>query len=478
MTIHSFLRGLAFCAGGAVLQAAAAPTVHMVADLGHEFSFYADGRFHRQYLPQEKGVTSWGALYHFDFGNANLLVLLGCDPHLSYTGRDKETMDAFLDVGGGVVLLGSADNNGQNGLAKQFGFEFGERAKPPITGQAAPVTGDLAGGGDTLRLGETALWQVLAADAEGRPVLARRKVGKGTLLAGARGLAGSNPDASDGINAACWQPLLRETAAGKTIDPHKPFRGRGIGELENVEQLGEITLRYSDYLQPYAAKMAAIYLRCKPVIEKRMGVPLSAGMASEIGLLATGGGGFSSGRSLGLAVFWGGFPEREDSMIEFITHEATHSWVLPFPEIWNEPIATYVGNLVMMDMGHAEESERRIKHTIERASRIDPTMKLYDTAGNSPSGAPALEGGAANDMHWGKSYWIFEQLRKRDPDFLARYFQAKRRLAKPGEVAGYDAHTTVAVLSAALGRDLFPWFNACGFAVDPAKSAVRESSRE
>ena len=89
-------------------------------------------------------------------------------------------------------------------------------------------------------------------------------------------------------------------------------------------------MRYSDYLKPYAKDMMAIYQRSVPVMEKRMGVPLSEGMASEIGLLATGGGGFSGGRMIGLAVFWGGFPEREDSMIEFITHESIHSWVLPF----------------------------------------------------------------------------------------------------------------------------------------------------
>ena len=72
-------------------------------------------------------------------------------------------------------------------------------------------------------------------------------------------------------------------------------------------------------------------------------------------------------------------------MIEFITHESVHSWVLPFPEIWNEPIATYVGNLVMIDMGHEEEALRRIEATIRRASRIDPTMKLYDLRGKGPS---------------------------------------------------------------------------------------------
>jgi hypothetical protein len=292
------------------------------------------------------------------------------------------------------------------------------------------------------------------------------------LLIGARGLAGQNPDASDNINADWWRPLLIEIASGKQVDSQKPFRGRGPTELEHQEMLGSISLRYSDYLKPYAKSMADIYLRCNPVIEKRMGVPLSKGMASEIALLATGGGGFSSGQLLGLAVFWGGFPDQEDSMIEFITHESVHSWVLPFPEIWNEPIATYVGNLVMMDMGYAAEGQRRIKETIARAAKIDPTMKRYDISGKSPSGAPPLESGRANDMHWGKSYWVFEQLRERDPDFLAKYFQTKRRLAKPGAVARYDEHTTVAVLSAALRRDLFPWFRECGFAVDPAKSTL------
>jgi hypothetical protein len=237
-------------------------------------------------------------------------------------------------------------------------------------------------------------------------------------------------------------------------------------------------LRYSDYLKPYAKSMASIYMRCRPVIERRMGVPLSDGMASEIGLLATGGGGFSSGRTLGLAVFWGGFPDREDSMIEFITHESVHSWVLPFPEIWNEPIATYVGNLVMMDMGHEEEANRRIESTIRRASAIDPTMKLYDLKGQGPADARELSRGEANDIHWGKTFWIFEQLRKEDPQIVAHYFQVKRRLATPDRVERYDENTTVALLSMALKRDLFPWFREHGIDVDQARSAIaREDVR-
>ena len=53
-------------------------TVHAVADLSHEFTFYADNRFHTQYLKNQKGVTNWCSLFNFDFSNANLLILLGC----------------------------------------------------------------------------------------------------------------------------------------------------------------------------------------------------------------------------------------------------------------------------------------------------------------------------------------------------------------------------------------------------------------
>lgn len=446
--------------------------IHAVADLGHQFTFYADGRFHKQYLPDQPYASSWGSLFNFDFSNANLLLLLGCDAHLSYWPEDINTITSFLQEGGGVILLGAVSDEAQNALARTFGCAFDKPAVKPLKAASSPVSGEVAGGGDTLHLDEAKLWQVLVTDARGAPMLARRKVGRGTLVAGARGLAGQNPNASDNINAAWWQPLLVDAASGKKVDSNKPFRSRGIGDLEHSENLGQITLRYSDYLKPFAKAMADIYLRCRPVIEKRMGVPLSEGMASEIGLLATGGGGFSSGRMLGLAVFWGDFPTREDSMIEFITHESVHSWVLPFAEIWNEPIATYVGNLVMIDLGHEAEARRRIASTINRASRLDPTMKIYDLDGRGPTGTRKLSAGEANDIHWGKTYWILEQLRQENPEILPLYFQAKRRLATPDKTRKYDANITVALLSIGMKRDLFPWFREHGINVELSNSPI------
>lgn len=468
-----FVLLLAVFTVGLVFGAESAPRIHAVSDIGHQFSFYADGRFHTQYLPGQPRAMSWGALYNYDFSNANLLLLLGCDAKVKYVPKDIKTIGGFMKSGGGVVLLGSGGENPQNKLAGRFGVTFKGAAKKPLKAVSDEIVGEIEGRGSWMEFKSPKRWEVLIADADGKPVLARKKSGKGILLAGARGLAGSNPNAKDNINAVWWKPLLVKAAAGKKVDAKKGIHSRGLGELEYKDELGSITLTYSEYLKPYADAMSDIYTRTKPVMRERMGVPLSDGMAGSIGLLATGGGGFSSGRMLGLAVFWGGFPDREDGMIEFITHETVHSWVLPFAEVWNEPIATYVGDLVMCDMGFAEEGMRRIKSNIDNAKKLDPTMKVYDLSGKSMSGAEPITGGNIRTIHWGKTFWIFEELRKENPDVLGDYFMAKRRLAKPGAIKKYGMNETVAVMSAAMGKDMFGWFREHGMDVDREKSEIK-----
>jgi len=310
-------------------------------------------------------------------------------------------------------------------------------------------------------------------DAEDKALMARKKVGKGTLLVSSRSLSGSHPSARDSINKDIWKPLLIETASGKSIDPNKVFSSRGIDDLEYNDDHGTFKLSYNDYLKPSADAMVDVYKRSMPFVEKRMGVPLSPGMASQVTLLATGGGGFSSGTVVALAVWWGGFPEREDGMIEFLTHEAVHSWVLPFAEVWNEPIATYVGNLVMMDMGHEREAQRRIQRTIERASKLDPDMKNYDLRGKLTGVGEELNAGDKNNIHWGKTYWILEQLREENPHIISDYFKLKREYAKPDLLSKYDIHSTVSLLSKAMNRDLFEWFNEIGIPVDANKAEIR-----
>lgn len=127
----------------------------------------------------------------------------------------------------------------------------------------------------------------------------------------------------------------------------------------------------------------------------------------------------------------------------------------------------------MIDMGHREEAMRRIEGQIAAALKHDPQMNRYDLDGNAIDGGEKLTGGAVRDIHWGKTYWVFEELRKEYPDIVARYFKAKRKLLANQKITRYDMNNTVAVMSVAVGKDLFPWFRKHGFDVDRSKAEVK-----
>ncbi len=447
-----------------------AAEVHSLADLAHEFSFYTDGRFQRQYLAEEKGMRNWGNLYQIDRSNLNLLIFLGCDRRLTYNAKDKSYVMQFLNEGGAVLLAGNKGNKGQNEMAQWVGARFGPQAKNPFKAtaalkQIAPTLTDIEGGGNcTLLLDKPADWTVLIADANGKPLIAQRKIGKGVFTLASRGLFGSNPNGKDNINAVWITPMLKESVKNKPVDSKKPLPQGGLDQTNTKTVVSGVTFFHSDYLAPCYDSMVEISHKATPLIEKRMGVALSPGMGSSIALLATDGGGFSSGSLVALAVYWENFPIVQHGMYEFLTHEFVHSWVLPHPEVWNEPIATYVGNLVMGDAGYKEEGDKRIMQNMRRASRIDPTMKIYDINGN---GKPELNAGQKNEIHWGKTYWVFEEMRKIDPLFVAKYFQAKRAYV-PRKLSGrYNMSDTVAIISKALNRDMFAWFNAHGMPCKP-----------
>lgn len=469
MQFKKLFLSLLWCSSGLILQAADDTKVHGVADLSHEFSFYADGRFQAQYLPDQQVVNNWGNLYDMDMENINMLILLGCNPNVSYNAKDIAFLKQFLSKGGCVLIAGHAGMKQQNQLLAQFGAKFTQAAAPPLAFVSAEgSTSGIEGRNlDTLELSSKLNWKPMVKDANNAPVMASLKQGKGTLLVVARNLMGNNPNGKDSINKEWLTPIFKDAASGKKVSADKPMPATGSTVMGNTKVVDGVTFHYSDYLAPYFKDMITIEAICRPALEKRMGVPLSSGMGGSVGLLATDGGGFSAGGFVGLAVFWENFPKEKKGMIEFLCHEFTHSWVLPHPEVWNEPIATYAGNLVMGDLGHQEEGQRRIENTIRRASGMDPDMTIYDIFGNtSKPGAPQLDSGKQREIHWGKSFWVFEQLRKMDPAFLSKYFQAKRKYVPAKLDHRYNMDDTVAVISIALNKDMFPWFNEHGM---PAK---------
>ena len=77
--------------------AADPPVVHSVSDISQEFTFYMDGRFHRQYLAEVgRDQRNWGTLHKLDLSNANLLILTGGDSHIPYSEASVDHVEAFV----------------------------------------------------------------------------------------------------------------------------------------------------------------------------------------------------------------------------------------------------------------------------------------------------------------------------------------------------------------------------------------------
>lgn len=458
------------CLGGEDKAGEQLNRVHCVTDISHEFSFYFDGRFGRNYVGSNGvEVRNWGTLHKYDFTNANLLVLQSSASPCAYTPDDIRAVRKFMYEGGGVLALGDhakfrdEKQYRLNALAKQFGAEFVDiKAEKPLKGFAYLNDKKIESyTPKIIKLKEPSEWEVLVGDGKGRVVLAWRKVGKGKLMLSSRALCGHRPDASDPINAEWWKPLLADLTANKVVDPEQKLKNQSP---ENEVQRNRLPIQYSDYMKPYADAIYEVYDRCFPQIEKVMGVPPSEGMLTKLILLPTGGGGFSSGSAIGLAAWWGDFPKKQYGMVELISHESTHSWVHPFAEpMWNEGIATYVGILVGKELGLKEDAEATLKRWIEGARRDDPDMTKYDLANGKD---------VPHSVRMAKPMWIFEELRKEKPDVIAGYFRTKRKLAAPDKIKKYTADDSVAVLSIAMGRDLFVWFKSLGITVERSKAQI------
>ena len=92
-----------------VLQAGPAEPgrIHCVTDISHEFTFYFDGRFGRNYVGENGvDVRNWGTLHKYDFSNINLVILQSGASPCAYLREDIIVVRKFMEKGGAVVVLG------------------------------------------------------------------------------------------------------------------------------------------------------------------------------------------------------------------------------------------------------------------------------------------------------------------------------------------------------------------------------------
>lgn len=445
-----------------LVSAFLSPSIHSVSDVSQQFTFYMDGRFFRQYLEADaRDVRNWGSLSELDLSNANLLMLTGGDRRIPYAPKAIENINGFISDGGTVLVMADGLGGGVpiSDLINSHGIALtDQRAQEPLSGVAELSSHPMVfRGGSVLELSSP--WRSLVVDANEKVVLAERELGKGTIIVGSRGLFGHKPDASDPINDEWIGSLLSSRAVRKTIDPELPHRRTWA---EDSRMAGPLKLEFHDGTEQFADGILEVYEEVRPHLLAITGVEPSPGMIQRMLILPTGGGGFSSGVCIAIGAWWGGFPEKRYPMVELISHEAGHSWVLPHPEpLWNEPIATWFGIEVGRRMG-MPEAKITLDRQIEMARKLDPDLSNLDP----------MDPKATRDLVWGKSYHVFEELeRLHGPGAMARYFKAKREYVSSDRPA-YTMDDCVAVWSLAVNEDLFPWFQALAFDVDRSRTEL------
>ena len=259
---------------------------------------------YRQYLkPEARDVRNWGSLSELDLSNVNLLILTAGDSRIPYASSAIEKVNAFMKSGGTVLVMadGLSGEVPISRLLDGHGMKLsGQRAKAPLKGM-----GELSGhrivyrGGSPLEPDES--WGSLVVDETGRPVLAERAVGDGTLVVGSRGLFGHKPDASDPINDEWVGPMLVSRAIEKTIDPNRPHKRTWAEDGRMAGPRASTTMGRT--FRRWHSRGARRFVRTFTIT----GVEPSPGMIKRLLILPTGGG-FSSGVCIAIGAWWGGFP--------------------------------------------------------------------------------------------------------------------------------------------------------------------------
>ena len=457
--------------------------LHVLNDVTHVYNFFLawNSKIGRAYLPA-KGQTCTAnhrTISSIDFEPFNVFwVPLGNNRDLPYADGDAGHVMQFVRDDGGGVFFYEAHNRADaelvhaNAFVKQFGFQLTtKKMAEPIQLADHPLTAGIEdarffSSRHGLKLTRPDAWEVLCTDADGRPMIAVRTIGKGRLVAAGGNLLSEPRKDKDGnrppaVNLELVQGLLKWAGAPKAVAPADtmPFKLAP----ERTMTLETIRLMHSAYTQPYASQIGEIYEKLRPHMKAWMGVPLAAGKGRlNVHLLATGGGGWSSGDTIGLGVFWGGFPANTEGMIGLIGHELNHSWVLPHAEpLGNEGIAIYAGLKMAERLGDAEAVRADIAKRIE-ALRADPHFKEFDPCEPLTDEVRQKVGRRLTIRKYMVVLYDFEQTYGKDA--VARYFRAKRKLV-PARDYRYTGHDSAWIWSQALGEDVFGALNDYGIHV-------------
>jgi hypothetical protein len=234
-----------------------------------------------------------------------------------------------------------------------------------------------------------------------------------------------------------------------------------LGEL-NAE-IGGLYVRWSKPLEQRAQILVAVLPKVSAAIARRNG-GLPPSDSIEVNIIATGGGGWSSGRAIGVQC-----DGTLGANVAVIAHELTHSWEGPLPGVFGEGWASLVGMRVVAELGMAETAVKERRSWHQQFLKRDPTMHALDITRSEHE--RAIFGPCE-----GKAMWMIEQLEGRfGDDFMQRFLELRHALKGNAPLEFDDV---LYYFTLAAGQDLSPWYRELGISYRPPDPLSSKTIRE
>ena len=400
----------------------------------------------------------------------NVVITFQTDPRAQeYLPEEIAALKDFVNAGGGLVLLGSRPSRRQgleqwplNKLAREFGAGF-STGTDTVDGVSMPV----------LELSSD--WQSHLDGAKGKPVIARRRFGRGRVL-----IVGSvkyiepprdrTPAASahrDRIISALGE-MIEWVAAGKPPvggSARLPREAAGGGPI-----YPELTRRIGNVIVYYAKNQKKELLDCvgedMPLVKSRIEGWLPSAAPDEpmnLILSAGAGGGWAVNAYLPKEV--GIISLNKAGVLSIFAHELAHTMGGPPNEKGELAGSWRYGNQGEAHAGWfqgkaaALPTGKRVSHQPNRLFDFDKKGDALDLAASSDENRDKW--GKGKD--WTKIWWVWQKLDDRyGPTWYPRWRWVQHTRWRDDPKRRLSLAETVEDMSIAVGEDLFPFFHKIG----------------
>ncbi len=429
-------------------------------DRSHEWLFAYDDLSQRMLRPAGFEVVlsdaSLGAtepLASFD-----IVMVQQTRSRFPFSAGEVEALSRYLDAGGNVLLVGSPRTPIAEVVA-HFGINL-----QSCDGRAPVQCADLLrqfGADATLQtraircaLSTQGRAEPLIADASGNllALIARRGAGKLTVFADDAAywdFCAQRDEALRVPNTSTTVALFRLLLGDRVPAGEGPPVRRVPGE--HTVEVGTLTVRYSDPIADSVGPLLEVLPRVEDHVIQANGRRPAGHLAVHV--LATGGGGWSGGKEIGIQC--GG---DLSATIAVIAHEMTHSCEGPLPGILSEGWASLVGMRAAYSLGFPEaarEERRSWQHRWDNAKRENGPLDL--AARDIPRN---LFGG-----YEGKMMSLVEHLEDTyGKDFMPRFLELKWAIAGKRQISMQDV---LWLFSVTAGEDLSEFYRSIGTTYRP-----------